>query len=99
MSASSLSVLLTRESTPGGGAQLADGFYYASGGYNVALTLYQLWPVNTGGRDFHTRLARRFHFRKFAWRLCTGSNASLRNRAMRKDISKAATIFLRENSR
>ncbi len=30
--------------------QVADGLYYASGGYNVALTLYQLWPVEVGGR-------------------------------------------------
>ena len=52
--------------TSGGGAQLADGFYYASGGYNVALTLYQLWPVNVGRACFHTRLARRFHFRKYS---------------------------------
>ena len=27
---------------------LADALYYASGGYYVGLTLYQMWPVDVG---------------------------------------------------
>ena len=32
------------------GMQSADVLYYASGGYYVAVTLYQLWPVDVGGK-------------------------------------------------
>ncbi len=34
----------------GGSYQAADVLYYASGGYYVALTLYQMWPVEVGGK-------------------------------------------------
>src|SRR4029078_6241850 len=34
----------------GGTYQSADVLYYASGGYYVALTLYQLWPVTVEGK-------------------------------------------------
>src|SRR5262249_10137962 len=34
----------------GGTYQAADVLYYASGGYYVALTLYQLWPVTAEGK-------------------------------------------------
>lgn len=79
-------------STAGGGYQTADGLYYASGGYYVALTLYQLWPVTVGG-----------HASTLAWRGDFISAASLgelhgierlaSEGAMKKDISKAVTIF------
>jgi hypothetical protein len=81
-----------------GGAQIADGLYYASGGYNVALTLYQLWPVNVGGRPS-----------TLVWRGDLVSANSLgelhgierlgSESAMRKDILKAATILKREAGR
>ena len=85
-------------STAGGGSQLADGLYYASGGYNVALTLYQLWPVEIGGRP--STLAWRGDF------ISANSLGGLHGierlaseSAMRKDILKAATIFQRESGR
>src|SRR5204862_6188183 len=34
----------------GGTSQAADVLYYASGGYSVALTLYQMWPVTVEGK-------------------------------------------------
>jgi hypothetical protein len=34
----------------GGSYQAADALYYASGGYYVALTLYQMWPVTVEGK-------------------------------------------------
>lgn len=83
---------------PGGGAQLADGFYYASGGYNVALTLYQLWPVNTGGRA-STLVWRGDFISANTLGTLHGIERLASEGAMRKDISKAANIFLRENSR
>jgi hypothetical protein len=30
--------------------QAADTFYYSSGGYYAALTLYQMWPVDISGQ-------------------------------------------------
>jgi len=83
--------------TPGGGAQLADGFYYASGGYNVALTLYQLWPVNVGGRA-STLVWRGDFISANTLGNLHGIERLASEGAMRKDISKAANIFLRENS-
>jgi hypothetical protein len=41
----------TFEKNAGGGTQVADLQYYASGGYFVFLTLYQLWPVKIGDHD------------------------------------------------
>jgi hypothetical protein len=82
----------------GDGAQIADGLYYASGGYNVALTLYQLWSVEVGGRPS-----------TLVWRGDFTSANSLGDlhgierlaseSAMRKDILKAATVFQRDSSR
>ncbi|MBA3963895.1 MAG: hypothetical protein H0X40_18620 [Chthoniobacterales bacterium] len=82
----------------GGGYQVADGLYYASGGYYVALTLYQIWPVDVGGRPS-----------SLVWRGDFISAASLGDlhgierlaaeSAMKKDILKAATIFRNEGGR
>ncbi len=85
-------------STPGGGAQVVDGFYYASGGYNVALSLYQLWPVNPGGRA-STLVWRGDFISANSLGDLHGIERLASESAMRKDISKAATVFLRENSR
>jgi hypothetical protein len=78
--------------TAGGGYQAADGLYFASGGYYVALTLYQMWPVNIAGRAS-----------TLVWRGDFTSAASLGDLhgverlasegAMKKDISRAAEIF------
>ena len=35
---------------PAATLKVADGLYYSSGGYNVVLSLYQLWPVDVGNR-------------------------------------------------
>ncbi|MGH8094724.1 MAG: hypothetical protein ACREIF_14845 [Chthoniobacterales bacterium] len=87
-----------QRATAGGGFQTADGLYYASGGYNVNLTLHQLWPVQISGRAS-----------TLVWRGDLTSAASLGDLhgierlasegAMRKDILKAATIFQREAGR
>lgn len=37
--------------TAGGGIQLGDATYYASGGFYAGLTFYQLWPVEVEGRS------------------------------------------------
>jgi hypothetical protein len=82
---------------PGGGYQAADVLYYASGGYYVALTLYQIWPVNVEGKAS-----------TLVWRgdmISAASLASLHGverlgseSAMMKDISKAVTLFRRDTS-
>jgi hypothetical protein len=79
----------------GGTYQAADVLYYASGGYYVALTFYQMWPI-PGGKTL-------------VWRgdmISAASLASLHGverlgseSAMMKDISKAVTLFRKDSSR
>ena len=79
----------------GGTYQAADVLYYASGGYYVALTLYQMWPVTAQGKGS-----------TLVWRGDMISSASLASlhgverlgseSAMMKDISKAITLFRRD---
>ena len=81
----------------GGSYQAADALYYASGGYYVALTLYQMWPVNVEGKAS-----------TLVWRGDMISAASLGSlhgverlgseSVMMKDISKAVTLFRRDTS-
>lgn len=81
----------------GGTYQAADVLYYASGGYNVSLTLYQLWPVDVGGRAS-----------TLVWRgnmVSSAALASLRGiermgaeTSMIKDISRVVSIFRRDTS-
>lgn len=85
-------------STNGGGTQVADGLYYASGGYNVALTLYQLWPVQVGGRA-STLVWRGDFISADSLGDLHGIERLASESAMRKDILKAATIFQRHSSR
>ena len=80
----------------GGTYQAADVLYYASGGYYVALALYQMWPVTVEGKAS-----------TLVWRGDMISSASLASlhgverlgseSAMVKDISKAVTLFRRDN--
>ena len=80
-----------------GNYQAADVLYYASGGYYVALTLYQMWPVNVEGKAS-----------TLVWRGDMISAASLGSlhgverlgseSVMMKDISKAVTLFRRDTS-
>jgi hypothetical protein len=79
----------------GGTYQSADVLYYASGGYYVALTLYQLWPVTVEGKPS-----------TLVWRGDMISSAELGSlhgverlgseSVMMKNITKAVTAFRRE---
>ena len=81
----------------GGTYEAADVLYYASGGYYAALTLYQMWPINLGGKAS-----------TLIWRgdmISAASLASLHGverlaseSAMMKDISKAVTLFRHDTS-
>jgi hypothetical protein len=81
----------------GGTYQQADALYYASGGYYVALTLYQMWPITADGKPS-----------TLVWRGDMISSASLASlhgveklaseSAMMKDIAKAVTAFRRDNT-
>jgi hypothetical protein len=81
----------------GGTYQAADVLYYASGGYYVALTLYQMWPVAVDGKAS-----------TLVWRGDLISSASLASlhgverlgseSAMMKDISRAITSFRHDAS-
>ena len=81
----------------GGSYQAADVLYYASGGYYVALTLYQMWPVAVEGKAS-----------TLVWRGDMISAASLGSlhgverlgseSVMMKNISKAVTLFRRDTS-
>jgi hypothetical protein len=80
----------------GGTYQAADVLYYASGGYYVALTLYQLWPVTAEGKPS-----------TLVWRGDMISSASLGSlhgverlgseSVMMKNITKAVTLFRRDS--
>jgi hypothetical protein len=75
--------------------QAGDVLYYASGGYYVALTLYQLWPVTVDGKAS-----------TLVWRGDMISSATLGSlhgverlgseSVMMKNITKAVTLFRRE---
>lgn len=81
----------------GGSFQAADVLYYASGGYYVALTLYQMWPVDAGGQPA-----------TLVWRGDMISSASLASlhgmerlaseSAMMKDVAKAVTLLRRDTA-
>ncbi len=82
----------------GGTYQAADVLYYASGGYYVALTLHQLWPVTVDGKAS-----------TLVWRGDMISSAELGSlhgverlgseSVMMKNITKAVTLFRRETRR
>lgn len=81
----------------GGTYQAAEVLYYASGGYYVALTLYQMWPVTVDGKAS-----------TLVWRGDMISSAELASlhgverlgseSAMMKDISKAITLFRKDTA-
>jgi hypothetical protein len=80
----------------GGTYQSADVLYYASGGYYVALTLHQLWPVTVDGKPS-----------TLVWRGDMISSAELGSlhgverlgseSVMMKNITKAVTAFRRDS--
>jgi len=75
--------------------QMADTLYYASGGYYVTLTLWQLWPVNVGGKPS-----------TLVWRGDMVSSASLAGlrgierlaseSSMIKNIGRAVNLYRRD---
>ena len=81
-----------------GAWQAADVLYYASGGYYVSLTLYQMWPVNVEGKTS-----------TLVWRgdmISATSLGSLHGverlgseSAMTKEISRAITLFRKDMGR
>ena len=85
-------------STGGAGYQVADGLYYASGGFNVSLTLHQLWPIDLAGRPSTLVWRGDFTSANSLGEL-HGIERLASEGAMRKDISKAASIFQHEASR
>jgi hypothetical protein len=84
-----------RRSGANGTFQAADALYYASGGYYAGLTVYQMWPVEVGGRPA-----------TLIWRgdlISSASIASLHGiervaseSALMRDISKATSLFRRD---
>src|SRR2546423_4121265 len=84
-----------RRSGANGTFQAADALYYASGGYYAGLTLYQMWPVDVGGRPA-----------TLVWRgdfISSASVASLHGiertaseSVLMRDISKASALFRRD---
>jgi hypothetical protein len=84
-----------RRSGSNGTYQAADALFYASGGYYAGLTLYQMWPVEVGGRPA-----------TLVWRgdfISSAEVASLHGiervaseSALMRDISKASSLFRRD---
>lgn len=84
-----------RRTAAGGTCQAADILYYASGGYYVALTLHQMWPVTVNGKAS-----------TLVWRgdlISSDSLVSLHGverlaseSAMMKDVAKAISLFRRD---
>ncbi|MFN2477346.1 MAG: hypothetical protein ABR526_13515 [Chthoniobacterales bacterium] len=76
-------------------AQAADVIYYASGGFYAAATLYQMWPVDVGGKPS-----------TLVWRGDMTSSAELGDArgierlgsesALIKDVSRAVRLFRRD---
>lgn len=82
---------------PGGAIQAADVSYYASGGFDAALTFHQMWPVIIEGRPF-----------TLVWRgdmISSAEVAKLRGigrlaaeAIFKKEISHSVRLFLRDTS-
>lgn len=78
-----------------GTAQAADVLYYASGGFYVGQTLYQMWPVDVGGKPS-----------TLVWRGDMTSSAEIGDTrgierlgaesSLMKDVSRAVRLFLRD---
>lgn len=84
--------------TSDGGVQIADGLYYASGGYYVSLTLFQLWPVTIDKRP-STLVWRGNFISARAVGDLHGVARLAADSAMKQDILRAVTIFQRDASR
>src|SRR5215212_6776068 len=80
------------------GAQTADVLYYSSGGYYVALTLHQMWPVTIDGKP-STLIWRGDMISSAALESLHGVERLASEGAMVKDISRSVALFRRQNSR
>src|SRR6266436_2076965 len=76
--------------------QAADVLYYASGGYYVALTLYQLWPVTVEGKP-STLVWRGDMISAAALGSLHGVERLGSESVMMKNITKAVTLFRRDS--
>lgn len=82
--------------TGGGGTyQAADVLYYASGGYYVALTLHQLWPVTVEGKP-STLVWRGDMISSVELGSLHGVERLGSESVMMKNITKAVTAFRRD---
>jgi hypothetical protein len=77
--------------------QAADVLYYASGGYYVALTLYQMWPVSVDGKE-STLVWRGDMISSAELATLHGVERLASESAMMKDISKTVTLLRRDTS-
>jgi hypothetical protein len=84
-----------RRSGPNGTFQAADTLYYASGGYYVGLTLYQMWPVDLGGKP-STLVWRGDFISSAAVAGLHGIERVASESSMMRDISKAISAFRRD---
>jgi hypothetical protein len=80
----------------GESAQTADVLYYASGGYYVALTLHQMWPVTVEGKP-STLVWRGDMISSAALESLHGVERLASEGAMVKDISRSVATFRRLN--
>lgn len=80
-----------------GSGQAADVLYYASGGYYVALTLYQTWPVTVEGKP-STLVWRGDMISSAALESLHGVERLASESSMVKDISRAVALFRRDTS-
>lgn len=81
----------------GNGFQAADVLYYASGGYDVALTLYQMWPIDAGGQPA-TLVWRGDLISAAALAALHGVEKLGSESALMKDISRTVSIFKRDTA-
>jgi hypothetical protein len=84
-----------RRSGPNGTFQAADSLYYASGGYYVGLTLYQMWPVDIGGKP-STLVWRGDFISSPSVMGLHGIERVASESAMMRDILKAVAAFRRD---
>jgi hypothetical protein len=85
----------SRRSGANGTFQAADALFYASGGYYAGLTLYQMWPVEVGGRPA-TLVWRGDFISSAAVASLHGIERVASESALMRDISKATSLFRRD---
>jgi hypothetical protein len=85
----------SRRSGANGTYQACDALFYASGGYYAGLTLYQMWPVDVGGRPA-TLVWRGDFISSAAVASLHGIERVASESALMRDISKATSLFRRD---